>query len=133
MRITFLSFSGIFFLSISRVSSAPGRTLNHAYKAIAERFRAFLAEQGRDDENRRELFKEINLSLSKAMDAAFDRANDRLKERFEEIAEDYNFSDEDKKLVGSAMSDIMKDVNANLLSSFAGNKMENFDPESALK
>ena len=105
---------------------------DEAYQAIAERFRAFLAERGRGD-GEKELFTEINLSLSKAMDEAFDRANDRLKESFDEIAEDYNFSEEDKEFVGSVMAGLLKDVNANFLGSFAGNKMENFDPEIAIK
>ena len=105
---------------------------DEAYQAIAERFRAFLAERGRGD-GEKELFTEINLSLSKAMDEAFDRANDRLKESFDEIAEDYNFSDEDKEFVGSVMAGLLKDVNTNFLGSFAGNKMENFDPEIAIK
>ena len=104
-----------------------------AYKAVAEQFKAFMAENGRDDEKLKDLFKEINLSLSKAMDEAFDRANDRLKESFDEIAEDYNFSEEDREFVGSVMAGLLKDVNANFLGSFAGNKMENFDPEIAIK
>ena len=105
---------------------------DEAYQAIAERFRAFLAERGRGD-GEKELFTEINLSLSKAMDEAFDRANDRLKESFDEIAEDYNFSEEDREFVGSVMAGLLKDVNANFLSSFAGNRMEAFDPEIAIK
>ncbi|MBR4474421.1 MAG: hypothetical protein IKS55_12375 [Oscillospiraceae bacterium] len=105
---------------------------DEAYQAIAERFRTFLAERGRGD-GEKELFTEINLSLSKAMDEAFDRANDRLKESFDEIAEDYNFSEEDKEFVGSVMAGLLKDVNANFLSSFAGNRMEAFDPEIAIK
>ena len=105
---------------------------DEAYQAIAERFRTFLAERGRGD-GEKELFTEINLSLSKAMDKAFDRANDRLKESFDEIAEDYNFSEEDKEFVGSVMAGLLKDVNANFLSSFAGNRMEAFDPEIAIK
>ena len=105
---------------------------DEAYQAIAERFRAFLAERGHGD-GEKELFTEINLSLSKAMDEAFDRANDRLKESFDEIAEDYNFSEEDREFVGSVMAGLLKDVNANFLSSFAGNRMEGFDPEIAIK
>ena len=106
---------------------------DEAYQAIAEGFRAFIAEHGRDDEKMKELFREMNLSLSKAMDEAFDRANDRLKESLEDIAKTYNFSDEDKAFVGSVISDLMKDINANFMSSSTGNQMENFDPESAFK
>ena len=106
---------------------------DEAYHAVAERFLAFMAERGHDKEQMKELFQEMNLSLSKAMDKAFDKANERLKESFDEIAEDYNFSDEDKEFVGSVMAGLLKDVNANFLGSFAGNKMENFDPEIAIK
>ena len=106
---------------------------DEAYQAVADRFLAFMAERGRDDEQMKELFREMNLSLSKAMDKAFDRANERLKESFEEIAEDYNFSEEDREFVGGVMEGLLKDVNANFLSSFAGNKMESFDPEMAIK
>ena len=106
---------------------------DEAYQAVAERFLAFMAERGHDKEQMKELFQEMNLSLSKAMDKAFDRANERLRESFDEIAEDYNFSEEDREFVGGVMEGLLKDVNANFLSSFAGNKMESFDPEMAIK
>ena len=67
------------------------------------------------------------------MDKAFDKANEKMKESFEEIAEDYNFTEEDKKFVGSVLTDLMKDINANFISSSGNNKTEGFDPESAIK
>lgn len=106
---------------------------DEAYKAIAERFNAFIAEDGRDDKMTNEVFSGINFSLSKAMDEAFDRANVRLKESIDDIAKTYGFSDEDKEFVSSVITGLMKDINANFMSSSKSNNMEGFDPESAIK
>jgi ABC-type glycerol-3-phosphate transport system substrate-binding protein len=104
---------------------------DEAYKAIAAGFNAFTAEIG--NEKTKNMFTQINYSLSKAMDEAFDRANARLKVSFDEIAKAYGFSDEDKTFVRKVISGLMKDINANFMASSKSNKMEGFDPESAIK
>ena len=135
-------YKSVFVLDNPEYFDGSGETQVHfiadydeAYKAIAERFMAFIAEHGhgRDDENTKELFGEINFSLSKAMDEAFDRANVRLKGSLEDIAKTYGFSDEDKAFVRRVISGLMKDINANFMSSSKNNNMESFDPESAIK
>ena len=104
---------------------------DEAYKAIAAGFNAFIAEIG--NEKTKNMFTQINYSLSKAMDEAFDRANARLKGSLDEIAKTYGFSDEDKAFVRKVISGLMKDINANFMASSKSNKMEGFDPESAIK
>ena len=133
-------YKSVFVLDNPEYFDGSGETQVHfiadydeAYKAIAERFKAFIAEHVNGDEKTMELFGEINFSLSKAMDEAFDRANVRLKGSLEDIAKTYGFSDEDKTFVRKVISGLMKDINANFMSSSKNNNMESFDPESAIK